>query len=160
LQVIQEQDRTMLGKVCALLPIFLGGFIGKEIARPDLTVRMRIRAPHDFSLIFEHLNPPIFLAEFLGLFSPYFNYASNRFERHFGELKIMPWKKTDSSTISRSALAAKQAITRWSKNSVRKNGSIVIPEYKGRCVLRVLCAAGTVIPRTEVTLWIVGWPSH
>ncbi len=68
-QVIEKQNRAVLGPVLALMRIFLGRFVWNRAPGPELPMGMRIRTPHDLTPVLEDLHPPVAATQFLNLAS-------------------------------------------------------------------------------------------
>ena len=75
--VVNQHDVVCFPHVSQLLFVFRSGYVGHLIARPDLPMRMRVRATHHRSLVLKDLDPLIFLTELFRLLNPKIHDAAN-----------------------------------------------------------------------------------
>ena len=90
-QVVAQQTGLMKRQIVALGGRLLGEFIRQTMARPDLTVRMRIARPHHHPSILENLHRVDERegAELPPLFSPGLNHTCNIRDHHTRQRQVM-----------------------------------------------------------------------
>ena len=109
-RIFNQKHIFLSSQVRPLLGVFFGRVIWDKIAGPDLAVRMRIGASHDFSLVFKNLHPTIRTPKLCSLFGPYVDDGPDRLQRHFRKRQIMSWRKADYPAFSGHTLPAKEAL--------------------------------------------------
>ena len=109
-RIILEQCHPGALEVRTLRNVFSGRLGRNRIQRPDLTVRMRVRAPHQLALVLEHLDPGILSPELAGLIRPGIDHVTYLRGRHLRERQIVARRKADDATGAAHWLLLKQVL--------------------------------------------------
>ncbi len=140
----------------ALPGFFLGRLVRQRGAGPDLAVRVRIGAPHDFALVLEDLDPAIGLPQVGGLFGPDPDDILNRLQVHFGKGQVVPGGKANHPTGACLGFGAKERVRRPRIRNVREQGREIVIKDKGARVVRVAKTTRPLVPRAEIAPGFVG----
>src|SRR5579871_867562 len=159
--VIAQEAAAARLPIRALGQQFFVRLAGNRCGCPDLAMRVRIAGSHHRAAVLEDLDVvDVFpSAEFTKLVDPSLYDTLNLADLHCGEGEIMPRRKADDTADAGFAFSHDQAATVSVEPravSIRLERGKIVVEYEGRAVSRIADAASARIPRTEITVWVVG----
>ena len=159
-RVVGEQPGPVRGGVGALVLVLGGGLVGQRVRRPDLPVRVRVRAAHQLALVLERLHPPVAGAQRRRLRRVRVDHRRDVGGRHLGQRQIVARREADHAARAPHALRPEQrpavgVVDRAVGVLQRRE---VVVEHERAAVARVGDAARALVARAEVAAGIVRRP--
>lgn len=164
LDIVFEHVSALL--LMILLHVFQGslGLFGDKLGRPDLTMRVRVRATHHSAFVLKDLNmiDVIELAEGGIFFRPSIDNMDEILNGHFSNSEIELWREANNTALAANSLRTHEIaildVTNFTRGGVAQECLEIIVKDEGGIIDRVLDGTvDAVVSGTQVVLGIVLW---
>ena len=157
LEIVEEQDPAALEEIFGLRSRLLLELVRQMARRPDLAVRMRVRAAHDLAAVLEDLDgsDAFARAEVDRLLDPGVDHPLDVGDLHLRQRQIVAGREAENPAEAGFAFRHEKPVLDPLRRRVGvKRGEIVV-EHEGVRIVRVARAVGADVARAKIAVRVV-----